>query len=115
MATQVMGARRRLQIGAALVALAFAAAVLVLAIQAGSIWSTSTAVSSQVPAAVVPSEPVQAVCLVGCGHSGTSRGKVGSAPLSSKPRLHPRTKWGKVGSAPLSSKPRLHPRTKWGP
>jgi len=43
MATQVMGARRRLRIGAALVALALASSVLVLAIQANSIWSSAPA------------------------------------------------------------------------
>ena len=42
MATQMRGARRRLRIRAALVALAFAGAVLVLAIQASSVWSTRT-------------------------------------------------------------------------
>jgi hypothetical protein len=58
MSTQVSGGGRRSQIGAILVALALAVAVLVVATQASSIWSTR--VGSQVqpaPANVVAPDP----------------------------------------------------------
>jgi hypothetical protein len=55
MSIQVTGAGRRSRLSAALVALALAVAVLLLAIQARSIWSTKTGSQIQrVPANVAP-------------------------------------------------------------
>lgn len=56
MSTRRIGAGRRARIGAALVALALTVAVLVVAIQASSIWSTRTGPQVRpVPAHIAPS------------------------------------------------------------
>jgi hypothetical protein len=54
MATQVIGARRRRRMRAVLVALALSSAVVVLAVQASSIWSTAVSHDPPVPAYVDP-------------------------------------------------------------
>lgn len=66
MSIQVTGAAKRFRVGAALVALALALAVIVLATQARSIWSTRSEQQVQPDQAIVV--PATNVGLVDSGH-----------------------------------------------
>jgi len=103
MATREMAANPRSRIGAALIALAFAGAVLVLVLQANSIRSTGTTAPTDVAPGAVP-----AVCVPACDSTGPAKDR------SSGREVHPRTKWGRA-EVGLSSARKPHPRTKWGP
>jgi hypothetical protein len=96
MATQVIGAGRRFRMRAALVGLALTFAVLVLATQASSIWSTTPG-SSDLPVSAQVDQPFARDWQ---GGSGVSQCHGGGCTRSHAKAVHRGTVWEIAGKHP---------------